>query len=204
MVARGSSVILSGMPWPAVPSCPYTLTNHFNISAVLPPSLSSSVNIHQSLVVTTDNGQIIKHKSLIFLLWHCCSEFSVDWTVLRMIMNKKDLGNSKDSPPASQPFRVEWLHLISSDAIIAVKISSAAAGCKLAIFVLRRWREEAGVAGAGGAGGSHVTTKIRLTATVAADRRGALHLPGYTRLTKHHHQQQQQQHHYHRTFLNQL
>ena len=33
-------------------------------------SLLSSVNtyIHQSLVVTTHNGQIIKHKSLIFLL----------------------------------------------------------------------------------------------------------------------------------------
>ena len=38
--------------------------------------------------------------------------------------------------------------------------------------MLRRWREEAGVAGAGGAGGSHVTTKIRLTATVAGGRRG--------------------------------
>ena len=58
--------------------------------------------------------------------------------------------------------------------------------------MLRRWREEAGVAGAGG---SHVTTKIRLTATVAAARRGALHLPGYTRLTKHHRYQ---------TFLTQL
>ena len=154
-----------------------------------PPSLSSSVNIHQSLVLTllttttTDNGQIIKHKSLIFLLWHCCSLFSVHCTVLGMIMNKKDLGNSKDSAPASQPFRVEWLHLISSDAIIAVKISTAAVGCKLTV---RRWREEK-------AGGGHVTTKIRLTATVAADRRGALHLPGYTRLTKHH--QHQHQHH---------
>ena len=81
--------------------------------------------------------------------------------------------------------------LISSDAIIAVKISSAAVGCKL--LAVRRWREEAGGAGGGGGGGSHVTTKIRLTATVAAARRGTLHLPGYTRLTKHH--QRHQQHH---------
>lgn len=191
MVARGSSVILSVICVAPSPSCPYTLTNHFNISA----PLSSVNNIHQSLALTTHNGQIIRHKSLIFLLWHCSDVHRSVFTVLRMIMNKKDLGNSKDSVPASQPFRVEWLHLISSDAIIAVKISSAAAGCKLAIFVLRRWREEAGVAGAGGAGGSHVTTKIRLTATVAAARRGALHLPGYTRLTKHHRYQ---------TFLTQL
>ena len=37
-----------------------------------------------------------------------CSVF----TVLRMMMNNKDLGNSKDSVPASEAFRVEWLHFI--------------------------------------------------------------------------------------------
>ena len=70
---------------------------------------------------------------------------------------------------------------LSSDAIIAVKITAAPVGCKLSVRRWRwRWREEK-------AGGGHVTTKIRLTATVAADRRGALHLPGYTLLTKLHH-----------------
>ena len=41
--------------------------------------------------------------------------------------------------------------------------------------------EEEEEAAGGGCGGSHVTTKIRLTATVAAERRGGTsHLPGYT------------------------
>ena len=81
MVARGSSVILSGISCPAVPSCPYTLTSHFNIWTAL---------CQYSPVIGGNNSQWSDYKAQITNLPSIALS-----SLLRMIVNKKDLGNSK-------------------------------------------------------------------------------------------------------------